>query len=161
MTLGEMGQRLKTVSSYDKAIFALFRYLKDNKEIILDYNREQLFLESMGSDGRALGFYAQQVNPDPNDPKQPDEPFSMVDSGLFKQGLYIEFFYRHIIIRSHYHTFAMQNNPAFETTEFFGLTEQNMERLIEFTVKPFMIEWIRQHLSSGANLTPSGTVTFT
>lgn len=161
MTLEEMASRLKVLTSYDKTMQALFRYLKANKELILDYNREQLFVDSQGSDGRALGYYAKQNNPDPDDPKQPDDPFTMVDSGLFKSGLYIEFHYRHIVIRSHYHVYAMENNPAFETHEFFGLTEENMAHLIEHTVKPFLNAWHRQYLSSGKNLTPSGTVTFT
>ena len=145
MNLKELSNRLNVVSDYNKAVFAIFRGLKAQKEVILDFNREQLFVDSIGSDNRQLGFYSLS-NYNLAEGKG-GTPFTMVDSGLFKEGLYIEFYYKTITIRSLYHTYEMIQNEAFNTTEFFGLTEQNLQLLIEDYVKDILRAWMRTVLS--------------
>ena len=155
MNLKELSQRLKIVGDYNKAVLAIFRGLKAQKEVILDYNREQLFVDSVGSDGKALGFYSfssanQELGID-------GSPFDMVSSGLFKEGMYIEFYYKTITIRSHFHTYAMLQNPVFNTYEFFGLTEDNFNALIDNYVKDILLEWMRSVISGkNPNVLPTG-----
>lgn len=150
MTLEDLARNLREVSSTSAGsggqdiYFALMKYLKDNKEVILNMNKDQLFEEHIGADGRPTGHYA--LTKFNEELGRDGQPFTMVDTGLFREGMYIEFYYRHITIRSKYHTYEMLQNPHFNTYEWFGLTEANFERLVQEYVKPFLKEWLLNKL---------------
>lgn len=142
MNLKELAYNIDTMVTYDKATSALFKYLKKNKEILLEMNKEQLFEDSIGTDNKPLGFYSNSLWNQQYD--KAGQPYTMVDSGLFKAGMRIDFYYKHITIQSIYHTWEMQKSGNFLTLNWFGLTEDNYERLKEeYTIK-FMREWLLQ-----------------
>lgn len=163
MNLIELQARLKEISDYNKAIYGLFRKLKEHKEEILELNKDQLFNKHVGADNVILGYYSNNRDPEqydgPGPPKEPGQPFTMIDTGLFKSGLRIEFYYRHISIRSEYHYQDLDSNPFFNTTEFYGLTEENFELFVEQHVKPLLLEWMRETLSgANPNVASAGTI---
>lgn len=144
MNLVNLEKTLKAKFTYSKIMLAIFKHLKENSEDILWMNRKQLFVDSIGSDSKELGFYS---NSEANQISGIDGmPFTMVDTGLFKEGMRIDFYYRHISIRSEYHTYEMIQDGPFRTEEFFGLTDENLKQLIDIYVKPFVVEWMKSNL---------------
>lgn len=163
MDLLELTERLKAISDYNKAVYGLFHKLKEHKEVILEMNKDQLFNKHIGSDNVILGYYSNNRDPEqydgPGPAKEPGQPFTMIDTGLFKSGLRIEFYYRHISIRSDYHYQDLDSNPFFNTSQFYGLTEENFEIFVEEYAKPYLLQWMREVLSgSDPNTASAGTV---
>ena len=121
MTLKELKNNIDRIVETKGATYALFRHIKANPDLMLDFNRKQLFDQGVGADGKHLGSYSLNRDPESDKRKEPGQVFTMIDTGLFKQGLRLKTHYRKIIITSPYHTNAMLKNPNFNTTEFFRL----------------------------------------
>jgi len=154
MNLNEFQLKLSLLTDHNKAIYALIRGLKAEKQVILDMNKDQLFNDHIGADNVVVGYYSFNAY---NEERR-GEPYTMVDTGLFKKGMRIDFYYRHITIRSEYHSYEMQtnSNAKWRTTEWFGLTQENYAILREDYVKPIILAWMKGVLSG--NLTSAGTV---
>lgn len=150
MTLLELNQNLKKYANHFEIEKALFRFLKENSHLILQYNVRQLFSDSIGADGISLGFYSYNTSNFQNDAsKAGGTPFTMVKSGDFLGGMYAKVLYRKIILSSSAsHLEDMVLSPAFDTVNFFGLTEENLVLLKRFHTTPFIRQWLRQKISS-------------
>lgn len=126
---------------------AVFKWIKANPEVILFYQRQQLFRKSIGSDSEPLGFYSYSTEVFTKGRKKYKEPFTMVDSGSFREGLFVKTYYRHLIISSTTPNLdKMYDNEAYNTHNFFGLTEDSYNRFINNQVKPFLRTWLREQI---------------
>jgi len=149
----ELQQRVKALSEdHDMARYC-FDLIEDNTDKVMFPQKEQLFRDSIGSDGKALGFYARDYyeghfNSDMQHAlhtKHEGDPFSMRWSGEFFKGMSIEVEdLRAILSSSSPYLDKMLQNREFLTTEFFGLTHENMLKLIDKYLYPNLMDSIRE-----------------
>lgn len=145
MNLQGLNKRLKTIADFD-AEKEIYSFLKlEIPHIVLKYNLEQLFIENVDTDGYILGYYSpatEAINPS----KEAGTPFTMYDSGDFMKSIKIEIKYRKIDIFSTDVKYElMLASDSYLSTDFFGLTEENLKKLIN--------KWIIPHLKSRLLLT--------
>lgn len=146
MKLIELSNRLKLYATNNAIEAELFRFLKENPHLILQYNIEQLFHESIGADNVDLGFYSYATEKF-DSTKKGGEPFTMIKTGKFFSLLTAEVYYKKIIITSDVpYLDDMINSPFYISNEFFGLTEDNLIRLKKFNTTPHIRQWIRGKL---------------
>lgn len=147
MTFAELNQRIRKYASKNALEHKLGTFLKQNPHIIMELQKEQLFQESIGSDEVALGFYSYNTAKYSKFPseKKGQTPFTMIESGSFFDNMYIIVSGRKnvsIEIGSRTpHLNAMLNNPAFDTVNFFGLTQTNYQRLAA-NLSTMLEEWV-------------------
>lgn len=144
MNTFDLEKKLKNIVSTKAATNALFKYLKDNSNILLEMNKQQLFENSEDTNSKPLGFYSSAE--ENKILKRDGSPFTMVDTGLFKKGMRVDVYYRHLTIRSVYHTYEMLQNENFLSYDWFGLTESNYEKLKKNYTLPFLIKWLEQEM---------------
>lgn len=145
-TLIELSRRLKIYAKHKAIEIELFKFLKENPNLILQYNKRQLFEDSIGADGIDLGFYSYNTVKY-NKFKKGGEPFTMIESAQFRDGLTAKVLFRKVIITSD--TPDLEDillNPVFITTDFFGLTDENLILLKRFHTTNHIREWLRQNL---------------
>lgn len=147
MTFAELNQRINKYASAKALEQKLGTFLKQNPHLVMNYQLEQLFKESIGSDEQPLGFYSYNTAAMSKIPseKKGQTPFTMYESGSFFNNMYINITGRknvNIEIGSRTpHLQAMLSNPAFETTNFFGLTQTNYQRLAA-NLSTMLEEWV-------------------
>ena len=143
MDFTQLEKNLKDSFNTKKIEIAVFKAIKKNPDIIMFYQRKQLFSDSIGSDGKALGFYA-AISELYNKKKAKGVKFNMVSSGLFKRSLRLDVKYRHLIIRADEQRMAdIQMNKSFETDNILGLTEASYRKLLRYRIKPIITKWMK------------------
>jgi hypothetical protein len=151
MLLTELNERLKQLKSKQHEI-ALFKFLKENSHLILTLQQDQLFRDSEDVWGQPLGFYSYNTTKrEGQSHKKGGQPFDMYASGDFFRGLTVKVMNRSIEITSHpqSHLNKMLSNPAFDSTDFFGLTEENLIWLKQQHTGKFMRKWTKRYLQTG------------
>ena len=139
----QLKRRLEKLTDQEALMSAINKWLNKNPEMVLFYQRQQLFKKSIDSDGNPLGFYKTDRK---GVKKKAGNPFTMVTSGLFKKNL----FYRDGKITSKVpYLSEMKKNPAFLSTKFFGLTEDSYRRFYNSKLKPFIHAWMQNILEGG------------
>lgn len=108
---------------------SIIRYIKNNlTEILLNFQKKQLFENSEGADSVKLGTYS------PNSRKAPGQPFDMVDTGLLKRSLRIEVSIERaevvFVMDSKYRDRVRFQQP-FKTSHWMGLTNEHKNILLE------------------------------
>lgn len=146
MNTYELERALKDITRKGAMEQALMKYVQQTKEVILELNKNQLFVDSEGADSKELGFYSMSEYNDLK--KRAGEPFRMVDTGLFQKGMRIDVHYRHITIQSIFHTYEMQHNSdaGWLTLNWFGLTEPNFAYYKKNYTLPFLLEWLNEQM---------------
>lgn len=139
MDLDELNKAIKKVVDFDTEI-EIYRFLKNEiPHIIKQYNMEQLFVDNIGADGIILGYYSKKTEEEYNSSKTAGTQYSMIDSGIFADSIKIEIKYRKISIFStdpKIHDMLIAS--FYDTTEFFGLTDKNMNKLNRLWIIPFL-----------------------
>jgi len=124
---------------------AVFDYLKKNPNIILFYQRQQLFRKSIDAKGEALGFYSRGTESISKGKKGFNDPYTMVDSGSFQRGLFVDVKANRFVISSKSpHLEDILNNEVFKGLELFGLTKDSQRRLMNTHLIPFIRTWIKE-----------------
>lgn len=148
MDLFQLNNNLKKYASSAKFRKVLLAFIKENPHLVLQYNKKQLFEDSIGADGIDLGFYSYSIVKY-SDYKKGGEPYTMFESGRFYDGMFAKVYYNKIIISSSVEYLdEILDNPNFITNEFFGLTDENLILLKRIHLTPYLREWILKKLKS-------------
>ena len=112
----------------------------------MQYQMDQLFVQSIGADGISLGRYS-YTTAKFDEQKKGGQPFSMIDTQDFFNRMFIKVNRVNIEIGSRTtHLEQMLENKSFLTTDFFGITTENEIRLKTLITK-HLGEWIVNGIS--------------
>ena len=125
----------------------LSKYLKENPRKLLFYQNQQLFKKSIDANGEPLGFYSWTTDVVSKGKKKQNTPFTMVDSGGLKKGMYVEVKYNKFSFSSHTSDLdKILGNEVFDGLQLFGLTDDSLRRFNNNVIKPFVKEWMNQQV---------------
>lgn len=125
----------------------LFKFIRSIEKQILDKNKEQIFEKSQDIYGQAIGFYSYATEQITKGRKKKGEPFDGKESGdLFKQ-MYIQEVAGVLRFGSKSPHYAdILKSESWLSTDILGLTDDNLNQLIETELKPFIISNYRKIL---------------
>lgn len=131
----------------DKVSKALFQFIRSIEKQILDKNKEQLFEKSQDIHGQAIGFYSYATEQITKGRKKQGEPFDAKDSGDFFNKMYLQEVSGVIRFGSTSPHYAdILKSKSWLSTDILGLTDENLNQLIETELKPFIISHYRKIL---------------
>jgi len=131
----------------DKVSKALFLFIRSIEKQILDKNKEQIFEKSQDIYEQALGFYSFSTEQITKGRKKKGDPFDGKESGdLFNQ-MYMQEVSGVVRFGSKSPHYAeILKSKSWLSKDIFGLTDENLNKLIETELKPFIISHYRKIL---------------
>ncbi|WP_445453089.1 hypothetical protein [Flavobacterium sp. 25HG05S-40] len=139
--------KVKANLSADRASKELFDFIKSIESEIVQLNREQLNEKSKDIYGDAIGFYSKATEIITKGDKKAGEPFTAKDTGSFLEGLYAKVQNNMVVFgSSDPKTSIILNSENWLSSDLFGLTDLDLENLIDTKLKPFMIEYYQKQL---------------
>lgn len=151
MELSQLSARLTKYASKRALEHKLGTFLKQNPHLIMNYQMDQLFVESIGSDEIQFGHYSYNTaRYNPN--HRGGDKYEMYDTGDFFNNMYITIKGRKTVTvtigSTSSHLEKMLANPYFETHNFFGLTPTNENTLKQYLTN-YMAEWVIEGIANG------------
>lgn len=141
-----MNVRTLTLPAFEREIF---KWISIHlATVLMNMQREQLFDESKGADGVLLGRYSRpkykQVR------RSINEPYDMVFTGALKASIRVSFKKDGIIFNAGAkYVNEVRFSDVFGTSDWFGLTEENMKILIDKYVRDRSIQLVRNKIFTG------------
>lgn len=130
-----------------KLEIALFKYIKTLDSELIKIQQDRIFNESKDIFGNALGFYSKATEILSKGRKKAGEPFTGFDTGEFFKGFYgyysneeVQFFSRDE------KTITILRSEHWLSDELFGLTDEELKKVIADKLLPFFIETYRNIL---------------
>lgn len=125
----------------------LFKFIRSIEEEFLDLNKDQIQNDSKDIFGNAIGFYSKATEILSGGNKKAGEPFSGVDTGDWFKGFYMQIVSGVIRFSSK----DPKNNLILSSEDWlsdqlFGLSDENLKKVITEKLLPFFIENIRNQL---------------
>jgi len=127
--------------------------IRSLEKTFVDKNKEQLEKDSTDIHGRALGFYSQATEyittnmallGGVNNIKRAGDPYTGVDTGDWFEGFYMKVENGTLFFGSDDEkNDEILRGDHWLTTEFFGLTDENLREVIEKSILPLFIKVIR------------------
>jgi hypothetical protein len=122
----------------------LFNFIRTFERELAAYNRATLYEDSQTIDKKPLGFYSAATELLTNGRKKKGEPFDLLESGDFLEGLFAK---------------VQQNSILFDTTDnkkkkvvskllninIFGLQDEDLDKIIETKLVP----WAQSYFLKG------------
>ena len=147
LDLTELNAKLKAIRDFEVEK-AMYKYIKSDLEhLLLKKNWEQIFVDNTDIDEDILGYYkpiTEKIAKARGMPsKKANTPFTMINTGEFSGSLRIKTHYRKITIWSTsptYEKIMLDTNANYQSKEFFGLTEKNLNRIIKTWILPMLRE---------------------
>lgn len=131
----------------DKISKAIFKFIKSIEKQILDKNREQLFEKSQDIHGQAIGFYSYATEQITKGRKKQGEPFDAKESGDFFSKMYMQEVSGVIRFGSKSPHYAeILKSKSWLSKDLLGLTDENLNELIQEDILPFIINYYRNAL---------------
>ena len=123
------------------------RIIKENKEQVLDLNREnQLYERGIDSQGAKLLEYASFTIEIKQLLRQPYDRTTLFYSGRFYEGFYYQFDEQNFTLEIFSNDEKSPKLVAKYGREIFGLDEQNKLYLNQSIIKPRLDEWLLKYL---------------
>jgi uncharacterized protein (UPF0335 family) len=131
----------KTVSS------ELFLFIKTISPYLVELNKKQINEDSKDIYGKAIGFYSKATEIITNGKKAAGEPFTGKDTGNWLDSFYVSvldnvFFFGATDPK----TDDILDSPNWLSADLFGLTDENLQLVIESQFKPFVLGYYRKTL---------------
>lgn len=131
----------------EKVSKALFQFIRSIEKQILDKNKEQIFEKSQDIHGQAIGFYSYATEQITKGRKKAGEPFDGQDSGDFFNKMYMQEVSGVIRFGSTSPHYAdILKSKSWLSKDILGLTDENLNQLIEAELTPFIISHYRNTL---------------
>jgi len=125
----------------------LFDFIRSIESDFIDLNRKQLNEKSKDIYGQAIGFYSKATEVITKGRKKAGEPFDAKDTGSFLQKLYAKIEQDRIVFGStDSKVDLILNSDNWLSQDLFGLTDEDLNKVINEKVLPFMIDNYRKHL---------------
>jgi hypothetical protein len=126
----------------------LFNFIRTLERELAAYNRATLYEDSQTIDKKPLGFYSAATELLTNGRKKKGEPFDLLESGDFLEGLFAK---------------VQQNSILFDTTDskkekviskllninIFGLQDEDLDKIIETKLIPWAESYFLKELLDG------------
>ena len=132
---------------YGKLEQEVFRWMRANlSSIMLDAQKDQLFRDSKGADGLALGYYKRNRGSG----KRKGRPFDMVYTGKLNRTTQVRITNSYILFKAdNAHILVLDQHTFWGTKEWFGLTKKNMDEIIDVFLKSEAINITRRVITTG------------
>jgi len=125
----------------------LFDFIRSIESDFIDLNRKQLNEKSKDIYGQAIGFYSKATEVITKGRKKAGEPFDAKDTGSFLQKLYAKIEQDRVVFGSTDSKVELiMNSDNWLSHDLFGLTDDDLNKVINEKVLPFMIDNYRKHL---------------
>lgn len=145
-TLMEQLQKAKKITK-DNLSKELFAYIKSIKEELIEMEKNRLFNESKDINGKPIGFYSYATEVISKGKKKAGEPFTAKDSGDFFKGFYMQETSGVLRFGSKSpHWAEIQKSDVWLSKELFGLSDTELEKVIEEKLLPFFIQNSRKKI---------------
>jgi hypothetical protein len=114
---------------------------------MVEMNKKQINDDSKDIYGKAIGFYSKATEIITNGVKGAGEPFTGKDTGNWLNSFYVTvqdstFYFGSTDPK----TDDILDSPHWLSSSLFGLTDENLNLLIETKLKPFVLDYYRQKL---------------
>lgn len=145
-TLNQFLQKSKSLN--EKTIRRdIFKFIRTIEKEFIDKNKEQIFEDSTDIFEQSLGFYSKATELISGGRKKAGEPYDGRDTGDWLDGWYMQVVANVVSFRSSDpKNGAILQGEHWFTTEFFGLTDKNLNGIIEKSILPFLINNSKQIL---------------
>jgi hypothetical protein len=125
----------------------LFQFIKSLSAYMVEMNKKQINEDSKDIYGKAIGFYSKATEIITNGAKGAGEPFTGKDTGNWLNSFYVTvqdntFYFGSTDPK----TDDILDSPHWLSSSLFGLTDDNLNLLIETKLKPFVLDYYRQKL---------------
>lgn len=123
----------------------LFKFIRTLERELAQYNKSQLFADSKDVEGNPIGFYSYATELITKGRKKAGQPFNLYESGEFLGRLFAKVEKDSIL-------FDTKDSKRKEvlthllSTNIFGLTDKNLNKIIEEKILPFMIDYYQKEL---------------
>jgi len=125
----------------------LYKFIRSIEKDFLDLNKDQIENQSKDIFGNPLGFYSKSTEVISKGRKKAGEPFSGVDSGDWFKGFYMQEVSGVLRFRSKDSKSNLIISSEFWlSNEVFGLSDENLQKVIIEKLLPFFIENSRNYL---------------
>ena len=125
----------------------LFDFIRSIESELTDLNRKQLNEKSKDIYGDAIGFYSKATEVITKGRKKAGEPFDAKDTGSFLNKLYAKIEQDRIVFGStDSKVDFILNSDNWLSQDLFGLTDEDLNTVINEKVLPFMISSTRKNL---------------
>ncbi|WP_448607160.1 hypothetical protein [Paenimyroides ceti] len=153
-TLKSLNQNLKNLTESNISN-EIFRIIKLFQKEIIELNKQQL-LSGKDIYGKALGFYSpttEKITTEEymlgkrKDIKKAGSPFNAKDTGTFFKGFYLEATQKAFKVFSRDpKTHVILDSTDWLSDDLFGLSDENLKRVIHEKILPFFLKHIRTKL---------------
>ena len=124
-----------------------FDFIRSIEKEIVELNRIQLNEESKDIYGQAIGFYSYATEIITKGAKKKGEPFDAEDTGSFLNKLYAKIQNNQVVFGStDPKTELILESDNWLSTDLFGLTDEDLKKVIEERLLPFIINYYRKQL---------------
>ena len=136
-------------STYSKFSIEVFGFIQNHLiGVLLLMQKEQLFELSIGADGIPLGFYNRKKKK--QTPRAAGEPYDMVFSGTLRDSIKIRITGSSIIFEADdKYVRRVRFDTIFGTKEWFGLSPDNLKKLIDEYVISTAIATVKAKVLTG------------
>jgi uncharacterized protein (UPF0335 family) len=125
----------------------LFDFIRSIESDFVDLNRKQLNENSKDIYGQAIGFYSKATEVITKGAKKAGEPFDAKDTGSFLNKMYAKIEQDRVVFGSTDSKVELiMNSDNWLSHDLFGLTDDDLNKVINEKVLPFMIDNYRKHL---------------
>lgn len=155
-TFQQQLQKAKTLLNRDEVLAELIKIIRSLEKVFVEKNKGQIFEDSTDIYGNALGFYSEATEfittnrallGGRNKIKKAGDPYTGEDTGDWFAGFYMK-------LENGVLNFGSTDSKTAEimagkhwlSTEFFGLSDENLREVIEQSILPFFISAMRKKL---------------
>lgn len=125
----------------------LFKFIDSVGKKLVNYNVNQLNVESRDINGKPIGFYSYATEVITDGRKKQGEPFDSRDTGDFLKSFYIEIKNNVVYFgASDAKVKLILTSDNWLSDKLFGITEENLRQFIKSDVLPFVLKYQRQIL---------------
>lgn len=123
----------------------LFDFIKTLENELAQYNKSQLYADSQDVEGKAIGTYSKATEVITKGRKKEGQPFDLFETGDFLDGLFAK-------VQSDHIFFDTKDSKKKEvlknllSEDIFGLTEDNLNKVIKEKIAPYFIDYFRKEL---------------
>lgn len=133
-------ERAKTIDT-DVISKELFDFIKAIREEIINLNRNQIYEKSEDIYGNAIGFYSKATEIITRGSKKAGEPFDGKDTGSFLKNFYVSVVDNTLYFgSSDSKTKDILDSPNWLSHSLFGLTDENLNKVIQEKIYPFLMQ---------------------
>lgn len=126
---------------------ALFDFVRSIEKDLVKLNQDQLHLKSKDIYNEAIGFYSYATEVITKGRKKKGEPFDAKDTGSLLDKMYAKIENDRIVFGStDSKVNEILNSDNWISKDLFGLTDKDLQKLIDEKFKPFILEFYKKEL---------------